>query len=105
MQANDDHLIEFSEALRTVAKALRGSSEGKALAQAETAEWKRIYELERSKNLQLLHKAWELQQERYLSKPSDQGLRVYWPLDFTKREEIKGFYKNLEIESVIITKI
>ncbi|KAF8103905.1 hypothetical protein N665_0182s0013 [Sinapis alba] len=57
MQANDDHLIEFSEALRTVAKALRGSSEGKALAQAEAAEWKRRYELERSKNLQLLHKA------------------------------------------------
>ncbi|KAJ4894179.1 NAD(H) kinase 1 [Raphanus sativus] len=59
MQANDDHLIEFSEALRTVAKALRGSSEGKALAQAEAAEWKRRYELERSKNLELLllHKA------------------------------------------------
>ncbi|KAG2306425.1 hypothetical protein Bca52824_026173 [Brassica carinata] len=54
MQANDDHLIEFSEALRTVAKALRGSSEGKALAQAEAAEWKRRYELERSKNLELL---------------------------------------------------
>ncbi|CAN8258597.1 unnamed protein product [Cochlearia groenlandica] len=51
IQATDDHLIEFSEALRTVAKALRGSSEGKALAQAEAAEWKRRYELERSKNL------------------------------------------------------
>ncbi|CAG7876853.1 hypothetical protein BRARA_E02106 [Brassica rapa] len=57
MQANDDHLIEFSEALRTVAKALRGSSEGKALAQAEAAEWKRRYELERCKNLELLLKA------------------------------------------------
>ncbi|XP_024008676.1 NAD(H) kinase 1 [Eutrema salsugineum] len=56
MQATDDHLIEFSEALRTVAKALRGSAEGKALAQAEAAEWKQIYELERSKNLELLHK-------------------------------------------------
>uniref|UniRef100_A0A1J3JC23 NAD(+) kinase n=1 Tax=Noccaea caerulescens TaxID=107243 RepID=A0A1J3JC23_NOCCA len=56
MQATDDHLIEFSEALRTVAKALRGSAEGKALAQAEAAEWKRRYELERSKNLVLLHK-------------------------------------------------
>ncbi|XP_024015026.1 NAD(H) kinase 1 isoform X1 [Eutrema salsugineum] len=56
MQATDDHLIEFSEALRTVAKALRGSAEGKALAQAEAAEWKRRYELERSKNLELLHK-------------------------------------------------
>ncbi|KAF3585830.1 hypothetical protein F2Q69_00030904, partial [Brassica cretica] len=57
MQATDDHLIEFSEALRTVAKALRGSSEGKALAQAEAAEWKRRYELERCKNLELLLKA------------------------------------------------
>ncbi|KAJ0249064.1 NAD(H) kinase 1 [Hirschfeldia incana] len=56
MQATDDHLIEFSEALRTVAKALRGSAEGKALAQAEAAEWKRRYELERSKNQELLHK-------------------------------------------------
>ncbi|KAJ4897736.1 NAD(H) kinase 1 [Raphanus sativus] len=54
MQATDDHLIEFSEALRTVAKALRGSAEGKALAQAEAAEWKRRYELERSKNQELL---------------------------------------------------
>ncbi|KAL1197406.1 NAD(H) kinase 1 [Cardamine amara subsp. amara] len=50
MQATDDHLIEFSEALRTVAKALRGAAEGKAVAQAEAAEWKRRYELERSKN-------------------------------------------------------
>ncbi|CAN6925201.1 unnamed protein product, partial [Brassica oleracea] len=57
MQASDDHLIEFSEALRTVAKALRGSAEGKALAQAEAAEWKRRYELERSKNLDLLRQA------------------------------------------------
>ncbi|KAF2556618.1 hypothetical protein F2Q68_00017036 [Brassica cretica] len=57
MQATDDHLIEFSEALRAVAKALRGSSEGKALAQAEAAEWKRRYELERCKNLELLLKA------------------------------------------------
>lgn len=37
-----------------VAKALRGSAEGKALAQAEAAEWKRRYELERSKNQDLL---------------------------------------------------
>ncbi|XP_010246730.1 PREDICTED: NAD(H) kinase 1-like isoform X2 [Nelumbo nucifera] len=47
----DDHLFEFSEALRTVAKALRRVAEGKASAQAEAAEWKRKYELERTRNL------------------------------------------------------
>ncbi|KAF8009225.1 hypothetical protein BT93_J0269 [Corymbia citriodora subsp. variegata] len=47
---NDEHLIEFSEALRTVAKALRRAAEGKAAAQAEAAEWKRKYELERARN-------------------------------------------------------
>ncbi|KAL7113468.1 hypothetical protein ACP275_04G062800 [Erythranthe tilingii] len=52
----DDHLIEFSEALRTVAKALRRVTEGKASAQAEAAEWKRKYELERQRNLQLERK-------------------------------------------------
>lgn len=36
-----------------VAKALRKVSEGKASAQAEAAEWKRKYELERVRNLQL----------------------------------------------------
>ncbi|CAI0412521.1 unnamed protein product, partial [Linum tenue] len=46
----DDHLIEFSEALRTVAKALRRAAEGKASAQAEAAEWKRRYELEMARN-------------------------------------------------------
>ncbi|XP_010545595.1 PREDICTED: NAD(H) kinase 1 isoform X2 [Tarenaya hassleriana] len=50
IQATDDHLIEFSEALRTVAKTLRRAAEGKALAQAEAAEWKRRYELEKSRN-------------------------------------------------------
>ncbi|KAJ0978771.1 hypothetical protein J5N97_014245 [Dioscorea zingiberensis] len=49
----DDHLVEFSEALRTVAKALRRVAEGKAIATAEAAEWKRKYELERARNLQL----------------------------------------------------
>ncbi|EPS71079.1 hypothetical protein M569_03679, partial [Genlisea aurea] len=49
----DDHLIEFSEVLRTVAKALRRVTEGKASAQAEAAEWKRKYELERARNLRL----------------------------------------------------
>ncbi|XP_073311563.1 NAD(H) kinase 1-like isoform X3 [Primulina huaijiensis] len=46
----DDHLFEFSEALRTVAKALRRVTEGKASAQAEAAEWKRKYERERTRN-------------------------------------------------------
>ncbi|KAI5387959.1 NAD(H) kinase 1, variant 2 [Lathyrus oleraceus] len=52
VQGSDDHLIEFSESLRTVAKALRKVAEGKASAQAEAAEWKRKYELERTRNLQ-----------------------------------------------------
>ncbi|KAK0607326.1 hypothetical protein LWI29_013387 [Acer saccharum] len=56
VQGSDDHLIEFSEALRTVAKALRRAAEGKAAAQAEAAEWKRRFELERTRNLQLEHK-------------------------------------------------
>ncbi|XP_047250374.1 probable NAD kinase 1 isoform X2 [Capsicum annuum] len=53
----DDHLIEFAEALRTVAKALRQAAEGKASSQAEASEWKRKYELERSRNLQLEKRA------------------------------------------------
>ncbi|KAL3653354.1 NAD kinase 1 [Castilleja foliolosa] len=53
LEGIDDHLVEFSEALRTVAKALRRVTEGKASAQAEAAEWKRKYELERARNLQL----------------------------------------------------
>ncbi|KAK2641174.1 hypothetical protein Ddye_022937 [Dipteronia dyeriana] len=52
VQGSDDHLIEFSEALRTVAKALRRAAEGKAAAQAEAAEWKRRFELERTRSLQ-----------------------------------------------------
>ncbi|XP_031401369.1 NAD(H) kinase 1 [Punica granatum] len=52
VHGTDDHLIEFSEALRTVAKALRRAAEGKASAQAEAAEWKRRYELERARNMQ-----------------------------------------------------
>ncbi|KAH7529422.1 hypothetical protein FEM48_Zijuj05G0182400 [Ziziphus jujuba var. spinosa] len=42
--------------MRTVAKALRCAAKGKAFAQAEAAEWKRKYELERTQNLQLEHK-------------------------------------------------
>lgn len=49
----DDHLVEFSETLRTVAKAMRRVAEGKAHAQEEAAEWKRKYELERLRNLLL----------------------------------------------------
>ncbi|KAL5567094.1 hypothetical protein UlMin_030258 [Ulmus minor] len=56
VQGTDDHLIEFSEALRTVAKALRRAAEGKASAQAEAAEWKRKFELEKARNLQLEYK-------------------------------------------------
>ncbi|KAJ4887048.1 NAD(H) kinase 1 [Raphanus sativus] len=58
IQATDDHhLIEFSEALITVAKALRGTAKGKAVVQAVADEWKQKYELERSKNLGLLRQA------------------------------------------------
>lgn len=39
-----------------VAKALRQAAEGKAVAQAEASEWKRRYELERARNLQMERK-------------------------------------------------
>lgn len=42
----------YLELLLAVAKALRRVAEGKASAQAEAAEWKRKYELERARNLQ-----------------------------------------------------
>ena len=42
--------------LLAVAKALRRAAEGKASAQAEAAEWKRRYELERTRNIQMEHK-------------------------------------------------
>ncbi|GJN16689.1 hypothetical protein PR202_gb03708 [Eleusine coracana subsp. coracana] len=41
IKSTDAHLVEFSEAMRTVAKALRRVAEGKAAAQAEAIEWKR----------------------------------------------------------------
>ncbi|XP_040990981.1 NAD(H) kinase 1-like [Juglans microcarpa x Juglans regia] len=53
VQGSDDHLVELSEVLRTVAKALRRAAEGKASVQAEAAEWKRKYDLERARNLQM----------------------------------------------------
>ncbi|GKA20907.1 NAD(H) kinase 1 [Tanacetum coccineum] len=52
----EDHLVEFSEAITTVSKVLRRAAEGKASAQAEAAEWKRKYEVERERNLQLERK-------------------------------------------------
>ncbi|KAL6610139.1 hypothetical protein ACP70R_040108 [Stipagrostis hirtigluma subsp. patula] len=48
IRSTDAHLVEFSEAMRTVAKSLRRVAEGKASAQAEAAEWKRKYELEKT---------------------------------------------------------
>lgn len=41
-----------------VAKALRGTAKGKAVVQAVADEWKQKYELERSKNLDLLRQGW-----------------------------------------------
>ncbi|CAM6096889.1 unnamed protein product [Calypogeia fissa] len=49
----DSHLVEFSEALSTVAKALRQVAESKARAQDEAAEWKRKYELELIRSKQI----------------------------------------------------
>ncbi|BBN13160.1 NAD+ kinase [Marchantia polymorpha subsp. ruderalis] len=42
----DSHLVEFSDALQTVARALRQVADSKARTQDEAAEWKRKYELE-----------------------------------------------------------
>ncbi|XP_021729016.1 NAD(H) kinase 1-like isoform X1 [Chenopodium quinoa] len=57
LEGLDNNLVEFSEAMRTVAKALRRAAEGKTSAQAEAAEWKRMFELEKAKTLQLERKA------------------------------------------------
>lgn len=59
VESMDHHLVEFSETLRTVAKAMRRVAEGKALAQEEAAEWKRKYELERRRNSLLEKKGQE----------------------------------------------
>uniref|UniRef100_A0A0E0L215 NAD(+) kinase n=1 Tax=Oryza punctata TaxID=4537 RepID=A0A0E0L215_ORYPU len=48
IKSTDAHLVEFSEAMRAVAKTLRQVAEGKAAAQAEAAVWKRKYELEKA---------------------------------------------------------
>ena len=50
------YIYIFPDLVLAVAKALRRAAEGKASAQAESAEWKRKYELERARNLQLEHK-------------------------------------------------
>ncbi|KAL8129355.1 hypothetical protein V2J09_018510 [Rumex salicifolius] len=83
VQGMDEHLVEFSGAMRTVAKALRRVAEGKASAQAEAGEWKRKYELEKAKNFTLEHKELstkkandELHGERasYLKHQSDEAV-------------------------------
>ncbi|KAK4786468.1 hypothetical protein SAY86_003157 [Trapa natans] len=56
VHGGDDNLTEFSESLRTVAKALTRAAEGKASAHAEAVDWKRKYKLERARNLQLEQK-------------------------------------------------
>ncbi|KAG8085444.1 hypothetical protein GUJ93_ZPchr0010g9721 [Zizania palustris] len=55
IESNDAHLVEFSEAMGAVAKTLRQVAEGKAAAQAEAAEWKRKYELEKAVNTHKHH--------------------------------------------------
>lgn len=59
----DDHLVGFSEELRTIAKALQRVAEDKASAQEEAAKWKRKYELERLRNLQLKGKEYPVEDE------------------------------------------
>ncbi|GLJ13752.1 hypothetical protein SUGI_0219500 [Cryptomeria japonica] len=58
----DNHLVEFTEELRTVAKALKRVADGKARAQEEAVEWKRKYELEKLRNLQLQEKEISVQE-------------------------------------------
>ncbi|KAL9261679.1 NAD(H) kinase 1-like protein [Drosera capensis] len=60
-----DNLLEFSEALKTVAKALKRAAEGKAAALSEAAEWKRKYEAERERNMQLEHKDFERSPDKH----------------------------------------
>ncbi|KAJ0463235.1 putative phosphotransferase with an alcohol group as acceptor [Helianthus annuus] len=55
-EEEEGNLVEFSEAMRTVSKVLRRAAQGKASAQAEAAEWKRKYEMERARNMHLQHK-------------------------------------------------
>ncbi|XP_039059245.1 NAD(H) kinase 1-like isoform X2 [Hibiscus syriacus] len=86
----DEHLMEFSEALRTVAKVLRRAAEGKASAQAEAAEWKRRYELERARNIQMERKVsgnnnFEMLQRRWIRSSLDNAmdmLRIMLPCLF-----------------------
>lgn len=57
-------LILLSAAL-AVAKALRRAAEGKASAQAEATEWKRKFELEKSRNLQLERKGFYIRRPHF----------------------------------------
>lgn len=61
----------FFNSFLAVAKALRRVSEGKASAQAEAAEWKRKYELERARNLQLERKGFLMIKQHELSVDTD----------------------------------
>ncbi|GMH30733.1 hypothetical protein Nepgr_032576 [Nepenthes gracilis] len=68
----DGHLEEFSEAWRTFAKALRLAAEGKACTQADAAEWKHKYELERERNMKLEHKVLS-PEEHHCDLPSERN--------------------------------
>eukprot|EP00252_Welwitschia_mirabilis_P025954 TRINITY_DN8302_c0_g1_i1.p1 TRINITY_DN8302_c0_g1~~TRINITY_DN8302_c0_g1_i1.p1 ORF type:complete len:534 (+),score=96.31 TRINITY_DN8302_c0_g1_i1:449-2050(+) len=82
VETMDEHLVEFSEALRTVAKAMRRVSEGKARAQQEAAEWQRKYELEKMRNALLEKKGSEQTNARPkqsfdLTKLSENGVQNF----------------------------
>ena len=62
----DTHFLT-KNASTAVGKALRRAAEGKASAQAEASEWKRKYELERARNLQLENKGLRYEQHKYIS--------------------------------------
>lgn len=57
------HLVEFSNAMRAVEKALRQVAASKGRAQDEAAEWKRKYEMERLRAASLEQEQQVLEQE------------------------------------------
>ncbi|XP_078442768.1 NAD kinase 1 [Wolffia australiana] len=71
IQTDDQYLLEYSEAMRTVAKALRRVSEAKACAKAEADKWKRKYEIERECNRHL--RGTEPESENCLSFPEKEN--------------------------------
>lgn len=81
------HLVEFSDAMRTVEKALRQLAESKGRAQDEAAEWKRKYEMERLR-------AASLEQDRQQELEHCQSSPVSWsagePLDLEKPDMENG---------------